>query len=299
MNEATEKRIRLKAGLASEKPVVTVGAHDAMTAKLIESHDFDAVWVSGFGVSTMAYAMPDINLITMTEALDAAIRIDRATHLPVVADCDNGYGGLNNVVRTALDYERAGISGICVEDNLFPKKNSLLQGSTVRELIPIGEQARRIKAAKQAQQTDEFVFIARIEALIADHGTAAACDRADAYADAGADALLIHSKDPTFAQIEDFLSTWKGLGSIPLVAVPSLYPQYDADELAARGFNMVIFANQAMRASVKAIEDVLELMAKDRHLESADATIATIPHVFDIVETTEAIARESEGQSGA
>ncbi len=299
MSEAQDKRETLRAGLSAEQPVVAVGAHDAMTARLIGSYDFDAVWVSGFGVSTMGYALPDINLITMTEALDAAIRIDQTTTLPVIADCDNGYGGLNNVVRTVLAYERAGIAAVCIEDNLFPKRNSLLQGRVVRELIPATEQARRIKAAKDAQRTKEFVFIARIEALIAGHGTDAACERADAYVEAGADALLIHSKDGTLGQIEDFLATWKGVGSIPLVAVPTLYPTYGADELRSRGFNMVIFANQTMRAAVQATEDVLQLMSDTRRLDAVDETIAQLGHVFDLVGTQEAIEAESRGASPA
>lgn len=293
MTDARTKREILRAGLASSDPVLTVGAHDAMTAQLVGQYDFDAVWVSGFGVSTMAYAMPDINLITMTEALDAAVRIDRATDLPVIADCDNGYGGLNNVVRTALEYERAGIAAICVEDNLFPKRNSLLQGKVVRELIPAKEQARRIRAAKEAQVTEEFVFIARIEALIAGHGAEAACERADAYVDAGADAILIHSKESTLDQIDEFLTTWEGFGSVPLVVVPTLFPTFSADELRARGFNMVIFANQTMRAAVKATEDVLQELSNSRLLATTEDSIATVPHIFELVRTKEAIAAES------
>jgi phosphoenolpyruvate phosphomutase len=299
MYQPQQKREALRTGLSAERPVVAVGAHDAMTAQLIGSHDFDAVWVSGFGVSTMGFAFPDINMITMTEALDAAIRIDRATHLPVIADCDNGYGGLNNVVRTVLDYERAGIAAVCIEDNLFPKRNSLLAGKVIRELIPTAEQARRIRAAKEAQRTEEFVFIARIEALIAGHGAEAACERADAYVAAGADALVIHSKDSTFSQIEDFLATWRDFGSIPLVAIPTLYPTFSADDLRSRGFNMVIFANQTMRAAVQATESVLQLMSDTRRLDVADQTIAELGHVFDLVGTREAIEAENRGASPA
>jgi len=163
---ADAKRAKLRSALASDKPTVAVGAHDAMTASLIEKSAFDAVWVSGLGVSTMAYGLPDLNLITLTEALAAAVRIDAATSLPVIADCDNGFGSLSNLVRTVQEYERSGIAAICVEDNTFPKRNSLYRGESRRELIPRDEQARRIRAAKSAQETAEFLFIARIEALI-------------------------------------------------------------------------------------------------------------------------------------
>ena len=136
MNRAERKKKTLRAKMQGTQPLVVLGAHDAMSARLIERAGFEAVWVSGFGVSTMTHALPDLNLITMSEALAAAQRIDGATELPVIADCDNGYGSLGNVVRTAREYERAGIAAICIEDNIFPKKNSLLDGSVRRELIP-------------------------------------------------------------------------------------------------------------------------------------------------------------------
>ncbi len=231
VSRADAKRLRLRDGLHGSRPVVMVGAHDAMSANLIERHGFDAVWVSGFGVSAMTHALPDLNLITMTEALDAARRIDAATELPVVADCDNGYGGFGNVVRTVVEYERAGISGVSIEDNVFPKRNSLYQGEARRELIPVDEQARRLAAAKEAQSGREFVLIARVESLIAGHGVADACERADAYVRAGADAIIIHSKDKTLGEIEGFLGSWQGLGSVPLVCIPTLFPTFTAQEL--------------------------------------------------------------------
>src|ERR671935_1678504 len=128
-DRASGKRRRLHGGLLeTTRPLVAVGAHDAMTARLIGQRGFDACWVSGLGVSTMAHALPDLNLTTMNEILEAAIRIDRATELPVLADCDNGFGSFSNVLRTAREFERAGIAGICVEDNTFPKRNSLYRG---------------------------------------------------------------------------------------------------------------------------------------------------------------------------
>jgi phosphoenolpyruvate phosphomutase len=292
MNTAERKRSSLRAGLADSSPVVAVGVHDAMTAQLVESSGFDAIWVSGLGVSTMAYAVPDLNLITMAEMLDATRRVDSATDLPVVVDCDNGYGGLTNVVRTVREFERAGIAAICVEDNTFPKRNSLFEGKTVRELIPREEQARRIRAAKAAQETEDFVFIARVEALIAGHGVAAACERADAYVDAGADAILIHSKDKTLGEIEGFLSEWSGVGVVPLVAVPTLYPTFTVDQLGAKGFDMVIFANQTMRAAVQATEQTLEMLARELYPAAVDPSIASVDHIFELVRTQEAIARE-------
>jgi phosphoenolpyruvate phosphomutase len=286
------KRQAFRDGLTGPTPLVAVGAHDALTAQLIGSYGFDAVWISGFGVATMAHALPDLNLTTMTEALDAAVKSDRATELPVVADCDNGFGGLTNVVRTVTEYERAGIAAICVEDNLFPKRNSLYLGDSKRELVALEEQARRIRAAKAAQQTDNFTFIARVEALIAGHGVVEACRRADAYVEAGADAILIHSRDKTLTEIEEFLGAWQGLGEVPLVAVPTLFPDYTTEELHDKGFDMIILANQPMRAAVSAIEATLETLQRERKAAAVDPGIASVNHLFELVRTKETIALE-------
>src|SRR5687768_7681892 len=170
VNRADRKRQALRAGLARTAPVVAVGAHDAMSALLIDRCGFDAVWVSGFGVSAMAYGLPDLNLITMSETLDVTRRIDAVTDLPVVVDCDNGYGGFSNVVRTVVEFDRAGVAAVCIEDNLFPKRNSVYEGQSHRELVKTSEQARRLRAAKAAQESELFTLVARVEALIAGHG---------------------------------------------------------------------------------------------------------------------------------
>lgn len=298
MNRADEKRARLRAGLAGPGAIVAVGAHDALSAVLIEERGFDAVWVSGLGVATMAHALPDLNVVTMSEALEAAVRIDRATSLPVVADCDNGFGGFGNVLRTVREYERAGIAAVSIEDNLFPKRNSLLGSDVDRGLVPMAEQARRLKAAKESQDSEEFVIIARVESLIAGIGVEDACARADAYVEAGVDAILIHSRDKTLGEINGFLERWSGVGRVPLVSVPTLYPSFTAEDLAAKGFRLVIFANQAMRAAVGAMEAALDTLAAERRASAVDPSIVPVDHIFDLVHTREAIARE-EGDGSA
>lgn len=292
MSRADDKRSRLRAGMASDKAVVAIGAHDALTARMAATYGFDAVWVSGLAVATMTYAIPDVNLTTMTETLDQAVRFDRATDLPVVADCDNGFGGLNNVVRTLVEFEAAGIAAISVEDNLFPKRNSLLGSDTKRELIPVEEQARRLRAAKAAQDSADFMLIARVESLIAGHGVEDACTRADAYVDAGVDAILIHSRDKTLGEIDGFLSSWSGIGKVPLVAVPTLFPTFTDQELRAKGFNLIILANQPMRAAVRAVEETMATLQRERRASAVDPHIATVNHLFELVGTAEAIARE-------
>jgi phosphoenolpyruvate phosphomutase len=292
MSRADTKRARLREGMAGDRAVVAIGAHDALTSRLAAGYGFDAVWVSGLAVATMTYAIPDVNLTTMNETLEQAVRLDRATELPVIADCDNGFGGLNNVVRTLVEFEAAGIAAISIEDNLFPKRNSLLGADTKRELIAVAEQARRLRAAKAAQESDGFVLIARVESLIAGHGLEDACERADAYVDAGVDAILIHSRDKTLAEIDGFLSSWGGFGSVPLVAVPTLFPTFTDSDLRAKGFNLIILANQPMRAAVKAVEETLGTLQRERRASAVDGHIATVDHLFELVGTAEAIARE-------
>jgi phosphoenolpyruvate phosphomutase len=241
----------------------------------------------------MAYGLPDLNLVTMSETLAVTRSIEGVTELPVVVDCDNGFGGFSNVVRTAVEFDRAGVAAICIEDNLFPKRNSLYQGKSKRDLIPTREQARRLKAAVEGKDSEAFVVIARVEALIAGHGVEAAIERASAYAEAGADAILIHSKDKTLTEITEFLDAWHDTGiDKPLVAVPTLFPDYTADELHQKGFSMVILANQPMRAAVKAMEETLEILDKERKPAAADPSIASVNHIFDLVLTTETIQAE-------
>jgi phosphoenolpyruvate phosphomutase len=295
-DRAAAKRLALRAGLAGRQPVVAVGAHDALTGRLIEQRGFDAVWVSGLGVTTAQFAIPDLNLMTFSEALEAAVRVDRATALPVVADCDNGYGGFLNVLRTAVEYERAGIAGICLEDNVFPKRNSLLGDDVDRVLLPAAEHARRVTAIKRGQDGPEFVVIARVEALIAGLGVNDAIARAVAYAAAGADAIVIHSRDKTLAEIDAFMDRWRAVDpGVPLVAIPTLFPTFTAEELAARGFSMVIFANQALRGAVRAMEQVLDALRDERRAAAADPFVDPVDHLFDLVGTKEAIALDDSG----
>jgi phosphoenolpyruvate phosphomutase len=292
VSRAERKRAALRAGMASDAAVVAIGAHDALTARMAADYGFGAVWVSGLAVATMTYAIPDVNLTTMNETLEQAVRFDRATELPVVTDCDNGFGGLNNVVRTLVEFEAAGIAAISIEDNLFPKRNSLLGSDTKRELVPMTEQARRLGAAKRAQDSADFMLIARVESLIAGHGVEDACARADAYVDAGVDAILIHSRDKTLTEIDAFLQTWRGIGKVPLVCVPTLFPTFTDADLRAKGFNLVILANQPMRAAVKAVEETMATLARERRAAAVDPHIATVDHLFELVGTAEAIARE-------
>src|SRR5438128_10224645 len=215
MREALLPRLRQS---PTEHPVLlAAGAHDALSAKLAEEAGFDAIWASGFGISAVQ-AVPDANILTLTETLDAVRRIVDAVDIPVIADCDNGYGNAINVMRTAGEFERAGAAGICIEDNEFPKRCSFYAGVR-RGLVPAEEHARKVEAAIAARREGSFLVIARTEALIAGLGQEEALRRARAYANAGADAVLVHSKAHDFTELRAFAAVWDH--PVPLVAVPT------------------------------------------------------------------------------
>ena len=269
----------LRRALEGDRPVRVVGAHDAVTAILGERHGFDALWASGLGIST-AHGIPDTSILTMTELLDAAMVMERASSLPVVADCDTGFGGIDNVVRMVRLYERAGIAAVCIEDKQFPKRNSFLEG---HELADPDEFATRVAAAKEAQADPDFVVIARLESLIAGAGLDDALARASAYADAGADAILVHSKARTADEVIAFATRWRLREPTPLVAVPTTYYEASAGTLAAAGFRVVIYANQALRATIAAVDSALATLAESDSSAELEEQIASIPDVFDLV----------------
>jgi phosphoenolpyruvate phosphomutase len=262
----------------SENRLIRIaGAHDGLSAKIVEKSGFDGVWASGLEIST-AHAVPDANILTMTEFLSAAINMNDATSIPVVADCDTGFGNSNNVIQLVKKYEAAGIAAVSIEDKHFPKVNSYIPGR--QELAPISEFVGKIMAAKNAQTSKDFMVIARVEALIAGWGMEEALKRAQAYADAGADAILIHSKAKTPDEILEFASKWKK--RLPLVIVPTSYPSLTAKDIERAGISMVIYANQGMRAAIAAMEEVLPKIVQDGTTANIENRIAPMKEVFDL-----------------
>lgn len=268
----------LRDRLQKGRPIVRVmGAHNAMGAKLIEQHGFDAVWASGLEIST-AHALPDANILTMTENLETARAIHESTLLPVICDCDTGYGNATQVMHMVRRYEAAEIAAVVIEDKCFPKINSLL--SARQELASIEEFVGKIEAAKEAQVHPDFLVIARVEALIAGLGMEEALKRAHSYADAGADAIVIHSKAKTPMEVFLFAEQWKR--NVPLVAIPTTYYRVTASDLEKGGFSMVIYANQGLRAAIRGMKTVFEQIRREGTAASVESEIATLEEVFEI-----------------
>lgn len=268
---------RLREFFASEGVVRIMGAHDGITAKVVESNGFDGVWAGSFEVSA-SHAVPDASILTMTQYLEAASVMNNAVSIPVVADCDTGYGNVNNVIDMVRRYEAAGIAAISMEDKRFPKVNSYIPGR--QEMATIAEFVGKILAAKNTQVSPDFMVIARVEALISGWGEEEALRRAHAYAEAGADAIFIHSKAKTPDEIISFANAWDF--SAPLIICPTSYPMITLEEIEQLGIKMVIYANQGLRASLKAMNEVCDTIIRDGRLDTINDKLVTMDEVFEL-----------------
>ena len=263
------------------KPILKVGgAFDAMSAKLIEINGFDAIWAGSFAISA-THALPDASIMTMTEFLAVASNMVESCKIPVIADCDTGFGGPSNISHMIKKYENSGIAAVSIEDKIFPKQNSLLENGR-QELISEKEFVAKIIAAREAKHNKEFMIIARTEALIAGMGMNEAIKRAHAYEDAGADAILIHSKKDTPNEIFEFSDMWNG--NIPLVVVPTSYPSVNLDELISHKIRMVIYANQSLRVAHAAMSRVLQEINKTKSLSEVEEKMSTMEQIFELQE---------------
>lgn len=270
----------------NKRKLVIVSAGDAITARLIEEAGFDGIWVSGFEVSAR-FGLVDNGCITMTEMLNATKTIVDATYLPVLVDVDNGYGGIHNFVRTVREFEKIGCAGICVEDNIFPKQNSLW-GNKI-PLLPMKEQGVKIRAGKEAQKTKEFMIVGRTEALIRGYGISEAIRRAEHYVKCGADMILIHSREQTGKEALGIPRYWNL--KVPLVIVPTKFPSVLNKQLFDAGFSMVVLANQTERVKIRAIREALKIIKEQGcvfHIErELSATLDDMRNLTPIKEMQE------------
>jgi phosphoenolpyruvate phosphomutase len=266
------------------------GAFDVMSAKLVENSGFDAIWSGSFAISA-THALPDASILTMTEFFDAASSMSSACEIPIIADCDTGYGGPSNVIHMVKKYENAGISSICIEDKIFPKQNSILENGS-NDLISQREFVAKILAAKEARIDKDFLIMARVEALISGAGMDEALTRATAYENAGADAILIHSKQKTPDEIFEFTELWKG--TTPLVVVPTTYDTVKISELVSHNIKMVIYANQTLRTAHMAMKELLQKMIKAESISEFDEEMSTMQQIFELQEMYNLKNKEKE-----
>ncbi len=271
------KSSELRKKFSSKEIIRIVGAHDGLGAKLISESNFDGVWASGLEISA-SHGLPDANILTMTEYLERSSEMNEASNLPVIADCDTGYGNVNNVIYLVEKYEQKGIAGICIEDKLFPKTNSFIEGR--QELATVDEFSGKIRAAKNTQKNRDFMVIARVEALIAGWGMDEALYRARKYVEAGADAILIHSKKKDPNEIIDFCKKFKN--QVPVVVVPTTYIYFNEKQMKKLGIKMVIYANHILRTTIKSVSENLNLLRSKGQLSYIENKIAPLKKVFNL-----------------
>jgi phosphoenolpyruvate phosphomutase len=274
----------LRTTIAGPRPLILGGAQDAISARLVEEAGFDAVWLSSFGVSVAAKALPDISLVTASEVIGIARSISAAVHIPIIADCESGYGDEHNFAHIAGEFERAGVAGVCVEDNEFPKRNSFY--NLERHLVAPEEMTAKLASGLAARHSAEFLIIARTEALIAGMGTAEALRRAQMYEAAGADALVVQSRH--WSDLQGFLREWRG--TLPLVVIPTAFPEVSYSELADAGFRVIIFANQALRAAIYAMRETLSTIRRDLGVASVARRLSSLEEIERLVRLSDWIS---------
>jgi phosphoenolpyruvate phosphomutase len=277
--------------LHSGRTALVAGVSDSVGAVLAQRHGFDALWASGLAISA-TWGLPDTGLMTMTEMLQVSAIIARSVRLPVICDCDTGFGGVANMTRMVREYEAAGIAAVCVEDKEFPKRNSFLDGQRLADPC---EFAGRLIAAAQAKTDPGFCIIARVEALIAGLSVAEALERATLYADSQADAILIHSKKTEPGQIIEFAAGWRTRRpAVPLIVVPTTYPSITVQDLRESGIAAAIYANQALRASVQAMDRVFTVIKDKGSSAELEDSIATVSEIFGLTATSQVEQAERE-----
>ncbi|MGK6316415.1 phosphonopyruvate hydrolase [Neorhizobium sp. DT-125] len=267
----------IKSRIAERGLIHVMAAHSPMSAVLAEEAGFDGIWASGFELSAL-YGLPDMSLVTMSQHLDMLRAMTGHVSIPVIADIDTGYGNAVNVTHVVREYERAGASAVVIEDKTFPKVTSLVAGGR-QELVRTEEFQGKIEAAIATRRDPDFLIIARTEALIAGLGEEEALARAVAYEAAGADMILIHSKRKTPNEIESFARAWKG--EVPLVIVPTSYPEMDEKRIRALNtIAMVIYGNHGLRAAVTAMTETFRRIIADGGAQNASRDIVSVEEIF-------------------
>lgn len=287
------RRRRLRR-LLNAKPIVRVmEAHSGLSGLIVENasvvknnvkHEFDAMWLSSLTDSTLK-GKPDNESVDITSRLRTVNDILEVTTKPIIYDGDSG-GLPEHFVFLVRSLERLGVSAVIIEDKVGLKQNSLFETGNVQRQSKIKEQCHKIKVGKQAQVTDDFMIIARCESLITGAGEDDAIMRCRAYCEAGADGIMIHSKAKAPDEIVSFIKRFRVEVSAdkPVVVIPSTYAQVTESELAAIGVNIVIYANQLLRAAYPAMKKCAErILECERAQEAGDEFCMPIKEIVSLI----------------
>ena len=285
------RRSKLKK-LISLKPIVrTIEAHNGLSALVVENakvekdeqiNTFDAIWVSSLTDST-AKGKPDIELVDMTSRINTINEIMEVSTKPIILDGDSG-GLLEHFVFNIKTIERMGVSAIIIEDKVGLKKNSLFGTEVKQTQDSIENFCEKISAGKKAVLTEEFMIIARIESLILKQGMDDAIKRAKAYIKAGADGIMIHSRESEPDEIFEFCDKFKEFApDVPLVVVPTSFNQVYEDEFAKKGVNIVIYANHLIRSSYPAMVETANMILENERCKEADDKCLSIKEILTLI----------------
>ena len=285
------RRGRLRKVLDAKGLVTVMEAHDGLTGLIVENtvvyenggaRQFDAMWLSSLCDST-AKGKPDIELVDMTSRFRTIDDIMEVTTKPIIFDGDTG-GLTEHFVYTVRSLERMGVSMVIIEDKTGLKKNSLFGTEVVQTQDSIENFCEKIRAGKKAQRTKEFMICARIESLILEQGMEDALTRAFAFAEAGADAIMIHSRKKDPSEIQEFIEKFRQKDSTtPIVLVPTSFNSVTEEEWKERGANIVIYANQLMRAEVPAMQQAAEIILKNHRAEECDAMLMPFKDIIRLI----------------
>lgn len=273
---ALSRAAQLRAMLLSNELEFIMEAHNGVSARIVEEAGFKGIWASGLTMSAQ-FGVRDNNEASWTQVVDMLEFMADASSLPILLDGDTGYGNFNNFRRLIHKLEQRSIAGVCIEDKLFPKTNSFIDGER-QPLADIDEFCGKIKAGKDSQSDADFSIVARVEALISGWGMDEALKRAEAYRLAGADAILIHSKRAKADEILQFAKEWAGRS--PLVIVPTKYYSTPTDVFRRGGIDLVIWANHLMRAAIPAMQAVARDIHDNQTLVEVEDRVATVDEIF-------------------
>lgn len=262
-------------------------AHDALSGAIAKRAGFKSLWASGLSIAS-ALGYRDANEASWSQVVDVAERIVDATELPVLVDGDGGFGNFNNARLLARKLHQRGAAGVALEDSCFPKINSFVGDR--HPLADINEFSGRLRAVKDTV-ADDLVLVARTEALIAGHGMDEAILRASAYAAAGADAILIHSRKDTAEEILSFAAAWRN--RLPVVIVPTKYYRTPVSAYRDAGISTVIWANHSMRAAIAAMRRTCGRILAEEGIAGIEPAVATLDEVFELLKYDELARAEA------
>lgn len=276
--------------LKGDHASVLMGVHNALGAKIAEEAGADGLWISSFEVHAAA-RLPDADILGAEDYVEVVSKIVDRVKIPVLVDGNAGGGNAINTIRLVREFEKVGASGICIEDNIYPKRCSFYDGMQ-QDLEKSSTFRGKIQASLEQRTDTGFAVIARTEALIKGLGMKVALERAKEYAAEGAEGILIHHKGKDSEPILEFAETWYQTETAPLVCVPTTYNTISYQALDDVGFKLIIFANYGIRAQVKALQETFGLLMHNKRLADANDHVVSMDEIFRIIYVEE--LRENE-----